>query len=194
MEKIERLIDLLLAISMLVICSPVLLFVLVVTKIHLNCNVTFADLRVGKDGKVFKMYKITTMKPTPENLALRKLGPIQKNDPRISRFSMFLRRYSIDELPQLINVIKGDMSLVGPRPEFVHLSKDYSNQLVGYDRRLLVLPGMTGLAQINGFRKSHIESEKRLAHDIFYIEHKNLWLYFLILIKTPWAVVHYEVW
>ncbi len=194
MKVVNRLVDLVLALFILVLVSPVLVTIIVVTKCHLRCHAIFKDNRIGKDGRQFGMYKITTMKPTPENLAMRKLGPITKHDPRISRFSHLLRRYSLDELPQLVNVIKGDMSLVGPRPELPHLVEQYASQLPQYKKRLQVLPGMSGLAQVYGFRKSHIEPERRLERDLYYVEHQSPWLYFWILLLTPWAVIKYEVW
>jgi len=194
MKALERMADLALAIVLFIFSAPILLVILIITKLQLRCNVIFTDTRIGKDGKPFGMYKVTTMKPTPENLAMRKLGPIKKNDPRITRFSRFLRRYSLDELPQFVNVIKGEMSLVGPRPELPHLVEYWSNQLPAYRQRLQVLPGITGLAQIKGLRKSNIDPEKRLEQDMRYVEGKSFWLYLWIILATPKAVIQYEVW
>jgi lipopolysaccharide/colanic/teichoic acid biosynthesis glycosyltransferase len=190
----KRLCDVVFASLLFLITLPVLLAVMLITWIELRCNVIFAEQRVGKDGKLFVMLKVTSMKPTPENIAARKLGPIRKNDPRITRFSAFIRRYSLDELPQFINVIKGEMSLIGPRPELIRQTEKWREILPDYDRRVEIRPGMSGWAQINGYRKCYIEPEKKLEHDLFYIDNWSLWLDIKIALLTPWAILHYEVW
>lgn len=189
-----RKIEFVLTILLIVFTLPLLGIVLLITWLELRCNVIFSESRVGKNGKLFKMHKVTTMKPTKENLAARALGPIRKNDPRITLSSRLIRRYSLDELPQLFNVIKGEMSLIGPRPELPKSVEHWDQKLPLYRERLTVLPGISGWAQVNGYRKGYIEPEKRLNHDLIYIRHQTPWFYLKIFTMTPWAIIKYEVW
>lgn len=194
MKSVKRLSDIVLATILLLLTMPLLTVVLLVTWVELRCNVIFAEKRVGKNGLFFTMYKVTSMKPTKENIAARALGPIKKNDLRLTRFSRFVRRYSLDEIPQFFNVIKGDMSIVGPRPELPKAVEHWKSELVNYHERLDVLPGMTGWAQVNGYRKGYIEPELRLEHDLYYIANMSIWLDLRIILLTPSAVIKTEVW
>lgn len=194
MNLFKRLLDVILASILFLLTLPVLTVVLLVTWAELKCNVIFAEKRVGRNGQMFTMYKVTSMKPTKENLAARAFGPIKKNDPRLTKFSQFVRRYSLDEIPQFVNVIKGDMSIVGPRPELPKAVIRWKSELVDYHKRLDVLPGMTGWAQVNGYRKGYIEPEKRLEHDLHYIANMSIWFDLWIILLTPLAVIRTEVW
>jgi lipopolysaccharide/colanic/teichoic acid biosynthesis glycosyltransferase len=146
----------------------------------------FKQLRTGKGGRRFRMYKFRTMVKNAEELKskyayLNELTPPDfkiTNDPRVTRVGKFLRKTSLDEIPQFINVLKGDMSLVGPRPTSFD-SKTYS---LWHTERLEVLPGITGLWQVNG--RSELDFDERLRLDIEYIERQNLWLDFKILFLT----------
>lgn len=191
---IKRLADIVCAVLLLVLTAPVFLLVLVITWWQLRCWVIYSEPRVGKDGKPFIMHKVVTMIQTPENLEARKLGPIKKNDPRLTKFGRFIRRYSLDELPQLFNVIKGDMSLIGPRPAGFEVVERWRDVLPNYMRRFSVLPGMSGWAQVNGYRKGYIEPENRLEHDLYYIDNWSLFFDIIIALKTPKAILVTDVW
>lgn len=148
--------------------------------------ILFKQMRTGKGGRRFRMYKFRTMVKNAEELKakyahLNELTPPDfkiTNDPRVTRAGKFLRKTSLDELPQILNVLKGDMSLVGPRPTSFD-SKTYS---LWHTERLEVLPGITGLWQVNG--RSELDFDERLRLDIEYIERQNLWLDLKILFQT----------
>lgn len=152
---------------------------------------TFSQLRTGKGGKQFKLYKFRTMVPNAEEMKkqLMHLNELQwpdfkiTNDPRITRIGKILRKTSLDELPQLFNIIRGEMSLVGPRPTSFS-AKTYK---LWQTERLDVQPGLTGLWQIVG--RASTEFDDRLRQDVAYIEHRCLWLDIQILIRTFTAVL-----
>jgi exopolysaccharide biosynthesis polyprenyl glycosylphosphotransferase len=149
-------------------------------------QILFKQKRTGKGGRRFDMYKFRTMVPNAEDLKkeyahLNELTPPDfkiTNDPRITRVGRFLRKTSLDELPQIINVLKGEMSLVGPRPT----SFDVSTYSLWHTERLEVLPGITGLWQVSG--RSEVDFDERLRLDVEYIEQQSLWLDIQILFKT----------
>jgi len=137
----------------------------------------FKQERVGKDGELFIIYKFRTMVENAEN---KGSGYRVKNkDPRITRVGSFLRKTSLDELPQLINVLKGNMSLVGPRPTLAFQVKDYNEY---QKQRLKVKPGITGLAQVNG--RASLDWEERIKYDIRYIKNRSFILDLKIIFKT----------
>ena len=148
------------------------------------------SFRVGKEGRLFKMYKFRSMEinsGTPHALiaSIRTRNGFHTgkvyNDPRITSFGKFLRKYCLDEIPQLINVLKGDMSLVGPRPYFNYELEDYHEWQF---RRFLMKPGMTGLWQVTGRQKESMLLDDALSTDVFYTDHYNIWMDFRILLKT----------
>lgn len=144
--------------------------------------------RVNNFGKPFQVYKFRTMIDKAE----KKCGPVwaTQNDPRITRVGAFLRKTRMDELPQLINVLKGDMSLIGPRPERPMFIKDLSQQVDNYTLRLAVKPGITGLAQVENGYDSSIDSVKdKVAYDLRYINRWSLWQDIKILLKTVVVVI-----
>ncbi|MCM8760153.1 MAG: exopolysaccharide biosynthesis polyprenyl glycosylphosphotransferase [Candidatus Omnitrophica bacterium] len=142
----------------------------------------FRQKRVGYKGRHFRIYKFRTMKSVPD-IAIPFTSP---DDSRITRIGRILRRYNIDELPQIFNILDGDMSLVGPRPisteDRFMIEQDYFNL------RLRVKPGLTGWAQIHGLRGGHIEPEERFQYDIYYIENWNIWLDIAIILLSPGAI------
>jgi lipopolysaccharide/colanic/teichoic acid biosynthesis glycosyltransferase len=163
----------------LVVLLPIFAVIGIFIKIDSKGPVFFVQERAGKDGKVFRAYKLRTMVDNAE-----KLGKgLRKNDPRITRVGKCLR-WGIDELPQLINVFKGDMSLVGPRPTLPHQVEKYSKQ---ERRRLEMKPGITGWALINGRNK--LSWPEKIELDIWYIDHWSIWLDLKILFKTVWVVI-----
>ena len=164
-----------------IILTPFFLIIAILIKIDSPGPVFFRQKRVGKDGKIFKIWKFRTMVEGAENIGLG--IEIAKNDPRITGVGKFLRRFVIDELPQFINVILGEMSLVGPRTALPNQVEKYTEF---EKKRLQVRPGMANINIIKGW---NIPSWKeRIKWDIWYIENWSLWLDLIILIKTPLAV------
>jgi len=173
----KRLFDFLGALVGLVILSPLFLIMAVLIKLDSHGPIFFRHERVGKDGKPFKPFKFRTMK---EGAIKEGLGyNVAENDERITKIGKFLRKWGIDELPQLINVFKGEMSIVGPRPTFRYQVEKYSDF---QKKRLLVRPGITGWALIHG--RNLLIWEKRIKYDVWYVENWSLWLDFKILFKT----------
>lgn len=188
----KRLFDLIGATLLLIILSPLLIVLALLVKITSKGPVIVKLERVGTKGKVFKLYKFRSMVKDAHLLKEQILaynerpdGPLfkMKNDPRITKFGAWLRRTSLDELAQLINVIKGEMSLVGPRP---HEPQEVSQYKRGYKKLLAIKPGITGLAQVSGRSNLLFAEEAKL--DVFYIENWSVWLDLIILLKTPLAL------
>lgn len=178
----KRFIDIIIASIALVLLSPLFLYVMWKVKKNMGSPVFFYQERPGKDGKLFKMMKFRSMKD-----AYDASGQALPDEARITPFGQKLRSTSLDEMPQLLNVIKGDMSVVGPRPmlkEFVAL---YSPEQA---RRLLVRPGMTGLAQISG--RNELDYDARFKLDVWYVDHKNILIDFKIMFKTVWVMLKKE--
>ena len=188
---LKRLSDIVLAVLLITVLSPVLFFILIFILLKDGSPVIIKQDRVGLHGKIFKMYKFRTMYSNShsERVALQDLNKNDEiifkieDDPRIFSGGQVLRKYSLDELPQLINVLKGEMSLVGPRPLFQEDTAYFNKQ---YMRRLNVLPGLTGLLQIN--ERNTSEFEVWYQYDIEYITNWNLYLDFKILFKTPFSL------
>jgi len=190
----KRLFDLMVAGTLLVLSSPVLAICAVLIKIDSRGPVFFSQVRVGKDGRLFRFWKLRTMVPEAEHMldSLRDRnemdGPLFKmrNDPRVTRVGSFLRRWSIDEIPQLWNVIRGEMSLVGPRPAIPTEVAGWSEELRG---RLRVKPGVTGMWQVNG--RSHASFDDYVRHDLYYVDNWSLLTDLAIVAKTvPVVLLH----
>jgi len=144
----------------------------------------FKQRRYGMDGNEINVWKFRTMRVCEDG---DKVPQAKKNDPRITKFGAFLRRTSLDELPQFVNVLMGDMSIVGPRPHAVAHNELYRKQIKGYMLRHKVRPGITGWAQINGWRgetDSLLKMEKRVEHDLWYMRNWSLWLDLKIMLMT----------
>jgi lipopolysaccharide/colanic/teichoic acid biosynthesis glycosyltransferase len=184
---LKRVIDIGISAALLLVVSPLLALVAVLIRMDSAGSVFYRSLRVGKKGHNFVCYKLRTMINGADRLQgeLRgqneRKGPFFKlrNDPRITRLGRFLRRYSIDELPQLWNVLKGEMSLVGPRP---HPLPDFEGYELDHLRRLNITPGLTGLWQITA--RCDPSFERNMELDLEYIERWSLWLDVKILWKT----------
>ena len=173
-QTMKRLVDIVVASIAILLLSPI--FVLVAYKVRKNLGspIFFYQERPGENGKLFKMIKFRSMKD-----AVDQHGNPLPDELRITPFGQKLRSTSLDEMPQLFNVLKGDMSIVGPRPmlkEFVEL---YSPEQA---RRLEVKPGMTGLAQVSG--RNELDYEQRFECDVWYVDHHNIWVDFKIMFKT----------
>ena len=165
----------------LIVLLPIFAVIGIFIKLDSKGPVFFVQERAGKNGKIFRAYKLRTMVDNAEKTGLG--YEIAKNDSRITRIGKYLR-WGIDELPQLINVFKGEISLVGPRPALPHQVDKYSKR---EKRRLEVKPGITGWALINGRNK--LSWPERIKLDIWYIDHWSLWLDLKILFKTVWVVI-----
>ena len=174
--------DFVLSIGALIVTLPILVVALITVAIHTQSNPLFRQKRVGLNGRIFVMYKITTMKSIHD-----KQDPnfTEINDPRITSIGRLLRRTKIDELPQLMNVLKGDMSLVGPRPEQTEFASEFSENIANYDLRHKVKPGITGLAQLQiGYTSTIEETRLKCLADLEYIEKMSFALDTRILLAT----------
>tara|TARA_B100001540_G_scaffold317321_1_gene350003 strand:+ start:498 stop:1580 length:1083 start_codon:yes stop_codon:yes gene_type:complete len=193
---LKRVIDIFISIFGIIIFSPIFLFIYLYIYFLDGSEVIIKQNRVGLHGKQFKMYKFRTMKKDSHELR-EQMEELNKNDniifkieddPRIIQGAMFLRNYSLDELPQFFNVLKGEMSIVGPRPLFDEDTKLFNES---YMRRLNVLPGITGLLQIN--ERNTSEFETWYKYDIEYIESWSLYLDLKIIFKTPLSLFKSKV-
>lgn len=180
-EIIKRWFDIVLCLILLILFFPLMIIIALVIKMTSPGEVIYRQQRLGRHGQIFYLLKFRSMVKNAEFIGTGML--LQENDARITPVGRFLRKTSLDELPQLINVLKGDMSMVGPRPAPVfHLNKYDSRQR----RRLQVKPGITGWAQVNG--RVALYWPQRIELDLWYIDHYSLGLDLLILIKTARAV------
>lgn len=180
---IKRIEDLVVALLGVIIISPLLGLIALITKLTSKGPIIFKQERVGIDKQSFTIYKFRTMFTDAES----KTGPVwaKKGDNRCTPFGSFLRKASLDELPQLLNVIKGDMSIVGPRPERPHFVRQFKEEIDGYMQRHYVKTGITGWAQVNGWR-GNTSIEKRIEYDTYYIYNWSLNLDIKIMFLTLW--------
>jgi putative colanic acid biosynthesis UDP-glucose lipid carrier transferase len=176
-----------LALVSLIVLFPVMLAVAIAVKVSSPGPVFFRQPRHGCNGLVILVWKFRSMR-LHDDAAVRQAT---QNDTRITRVGAFIRRTSIDELPQLINVLRGEMALVGPRPHAVAHNHYYGDKIIAYMARHRIKPGMTGLAQISGLRgetETLEKMQKRIEKDLDYINHWSLWLDIKILFKTPFTL------
>ena len=178
----KRLVDIVIATTALILLLPIFIWVTYKVKKNLGSPVLFLQERTGKDGKLFKMIKFRSMKD-----AVDKEGNPLPDEQRITPFGQKLRSTSLDEMPQLINVLKGDMSIVGPRPMLKDFVALYSPEQA---RRLEVKPGMTGLAQVSG--RNELDYEERFKCDVWYVDNHNTFVDFKIMFKTVAVVTKRE--
>lgn len=174
---LKRVFDLSLSSIAFIVFLPVMLIVYMAIRTSMGSGVIFFQKRPGLHGKIFKMYKFRTMIPVDPN-------SIKSDDERITSLGKWLRASSLDELPELINVIKGDMSLVGPRPLLVDYLKKYTPTEM---RRHEALPGITGLAQVRG--RNNLSWRHKFKYDVFYVDHQNIFFDIKILIETVMVVL-----
>lgn len=172
----KRMTDIIVATLALLILSPVLLIGCLVVLVTMGWPVIFMHERSGRNGVPFRMVKLRTMLTDPD-------GKMTDSE-RITRAGLLLRKFSIDELPQLLNVLAGSMSFVGPRPLLREYDAHYSAE---QSRRLLVKPGLTGLAQVTG--RNNLSWDEKLALDVQYVDTQSFWLDMKILMKTPGVVL-----
>lgn len=180
--KMKRFVDVVVASIAILLLSPI--FVLVAYKVRKNLGspIFFLQERPGKDGKIFKMIKFRSMKN-----AVDKEGNPLPDEQRITPFGQKLRATTLDEMPQLLNVLKGDMSIVGPRPQMKEFLDHYTPEQM---RRHEVKPGMTGLAQVSG--RNNLSWEEKFELDVQYVETQSIWLDFKIMFKTVKVMLNKE--
>lgn len=187
-RKIKRLMDVVISLIVLILTLPITPLVSLAIKLNSEGPVFYKQTRVGKDGKEFKIYKFRSM----FNNAEKHTGPVwsTKNDPRITRVGKIIRKFRLDEIPQFINVLRGEMSLVGPRPERPYFVEMLSKEIPLYKRRLKVKPGITGWAQVKHKYDESIEDvKKKLQYDLYYIENISLRMDLKILLRTIFVVL-----
>ena len=172
----KRFFDILLTLLTIMLLSPVFIVIMVAIKLSSKGPAIFKQERAGKNGKPFIFYKFRTMKTDVDPF-----GPSPKaaDDSRLTKVGKLLREYSLDELPQLFNVLKGDMSIIGPRPLYVSQMAEWDER---QKKRLLVKPGLTGLAQISG--RGELTREEKLEFDVKYVEMAGFWLDLKIILVT----------
>jgi lipopolysaccharide/colanic/teichoic acid biosynthesis glycosyltransferase len=177
-----RAFDIIVAALALAILSPFLLVAAIAIKLSSPGPVLYRQRRVGRDGREFEMLKLRTMVPGSDPVGVGKV--VYRDDPRVTGPGRFLRRTSLDEVPNLVNVLRGEMAIVGPRPTIPAQVDDYTPH---QKRRHEVLPGITGWAQVQG--RAGIPWEERIELDVWYVDHRNLALDLRILAKTLWLVL-----
>ena len=184
---LKRGFDVVVGAAAVVAASPLLVAIAVGIRLTSRGPVLYRQERMGLDGRRFAMLKFRSMVPDAEATT----GPrwAVPNDPRRTEFGAFLRRWSLDELPQLFNVLRGEMSLVGPRPERPSFVEDFRRRVPRYMLRHKVKAGITGWAQINGWR-GNTSIEKRIEYDLYYIERWSLGFDIKILLQTIWLGFH----
>lgn len=176
-SRTKRLVDIFFSIMGISVFLPIWIIIAILIKITSPGPIFFTQDRPGYHKKIFKVYKFRTMYPGSEKMIKGK--EVMEDDSRITGFGKFLRRSKLDEIPQLWNVLKGDMSLVGPRPERVESLADYTKEV---EKRLNMRPGLTGLAQVSG--NIYLELPERYRLDVYYVEHFSLKLDLEILLRT----------
>jgi len=179
---LKRIIDLLVSLILLILLSPVMLVIAVLVRIKLGRPVLFSQERPGLHGRLFRLYKFRTMRD-----ARGADDQLLPDEERLTKFGRFLRASSLDELPELFNVLKGEMSLVGPRPLLVAYLERYTPEQA---RRHEVLPGITGWAQVNG--RNALSWESKFKLDVWYVDNRSFWLDLKILFLTIWKALKRE--
>lgn len=179
---IKRLIDIVVSLIVLIPFLPLWMLIAFLIKITSEGPVFFLQDRPGLHKKIFKVYKFRTMRPGSEKMI--KGQEVMLDDDRITSIGKILRRTKLDEIPQVLNVLKGEMSLVGPRPERISSLEDYTEEI---SKRLNMKPGMTGLAQVSG--NIYLSLENRYKLDVYYVENFSLWLDFNIILRTIGVVL-----
>ncbi|OZI13494.1 sugar transferase [Bacillaceae bacterium SAS-127] len=184
-KLMKRFFDIAVSLLILLLFFPLWIAVAILIKMTSAGPVFFLQDRPGLHKEIFKVYKFRTMRPGSEKMI--KGQEVMKDDDRVTAVGKFLRRSKMDEIPQLLNVLKGEMSLVGPRPERVASLVDYTDEI---SKRLNMNPGMTGLAQVSG--NIYLSLEERYKFDVYYIENFSLWLDCKIIMRTVGVILFGE--
>lgn len=186
-NRVKRIFDIVMSIIIGVITFPIMIIAAIIVRLESPGPIIYSQARVGENEKEFMVHKFRSMRQDAEKDGAKWA---QKNDPRVTKFGNFMRKTRIDELPQLLNVIKGEMSFIGPRPERMVFIKDLEKQIPYYGLRHMVKPGLTGWAQVMYPYGSTVEDAKcKLEYDLYYIKGYSLYLDIIILFKTLKTVV-----
>ena len=189
-QFVHRAVDLVGAVSLLVVSLPVMVATAIAIRLEDGKPILYRQVRVGRDGRTFTVYKFRSMRVDAE---ARGAVWAAERDPRVTRVGAIIRRLRIDELPQVLNVIAGDMALVGPRPERPEFTSELADRIPGYADRLSVKPGITGWAQVSAPYAASIDDVRiKLSYDLYYIKNRSLLLDFLILASTVRVVLFRE--
>lgn len=186
-QEFKRGFDIVVACLVLLVASPILLLGIIIVKLVSPGEVIYRQVRVGKNGETFKIYKLRTMKLDAE----KETGAVwaKENDTRLIRFGDILRKAHIDEIPQLFNVLKGEMSIIGPRPERPEMVRDLKDLICDYEKRLAIKPGITGLAQVwHKYDETLVDVKKKIKYDLLYIR-RMCWLVDLRILAQTFVVV-----
>jgi putative colanic acid biosynthesis UDP-glucose lipid carrier transferase len=182
---LKRLFDFCFALFILILCAPIFLLIGIIIYLDTKGPIFYSPYRKGEAGETFKCYKFRTMSVCDNPLNGTKSTIV--NDPRITQVGKLLRKTDLDELPQFFNVLKGEMSVIGPRPHRINLQKDFRKSVNNYMVRSYIKPGITGWAQVNGWRgptATKEQKDERIRHDLWYIENWSLWLDIKIIFLT----------
>lgn len=182
-HMVKRAFDIVASLFGIILLSPLFLLTAILIKCTSKGPILFTQTRVGKDGKLFEIYKFRTMRVDAE----KETGPVwaENNDPRLIPIGRFLRKAHIDEIPQFINILKGEMSLIGPRPERPVFVQKFKEEITDYEKRLAVKPGLTGLAQVwHKYDETIEDVRKKIKYDLLYIKKLCLWTDVRILFRT----------
>lgn len=185
---LKRIFDVFFSLSVLLFLSPFFLFIAFLIKLDSKGSIFYMPYRKGEGGKTFRVFKFRTMSECDD--PMNGTRSTEKNDPRITRIGKYLRKFDLDELPQFLNVLIGDMSVIGPRPHRVNLQKDFRKCVAEYMVRHYVKPGISGWAQVNGWRgptKTETQKVERIKHDIWYIENWKFTLDIKIIFLTVFS-------
>jgi len=180
--QLKRIVDIIVALIVLLLFFPIWILVAIIIKLTSRGPIFFIQKRPGYKSKIFNIIKFRTME-NGENLMIKR-KEVMKNDARITKIGKFLRRTKIDEIPQVINVLKGEMSLVGPRPERIESLKEYNSEIF---KRLDMKPGMTGLAQVSG--NIYLDLHERYRLDVYYVEHYSFNFDIRIILRTVGVII-----
>jgi putative colanic acid biosynthesis UDP-glucose lipid carrier transferase len=189
----KRAFDIVFTTVVLLLLSPFLILIAIAIKLDSKGPVFYRPIRLGVNSNPFRVYKFRSMKHATETAQTD--SSTVKEDSRITRVGKFLRKYNLDELPQLINVLQNDMSVVGPRPHRLSLNKSLEHKIKTYRVRHLVKPGISGWAQVNGYRgpmETRLQYTGRILHDLWYLEHWNFWLDIYIIWLTVFSKKAYK--
>ena len=183
-DMYQRALDIVLSVIGLLVGIPLMVIFGILIKVEDNGPITYKQERLGKGGKKFYIYKLRSMRTDAEKFGAQWA---EKDDPRITKVGKFIRKTRIDEIPQLFNILKGDMSIIGPRPERPSFTEKFNQEIPGFINRLAVKPGLTGWAQVNGGYE--ITPQEKLIEDIYYIKNRSILLDLKILFKTVKVVL-----
>lgn len=183
-EIVGRISDIVISIIGLLFTLPILILFSFAIMLETKGPAVYSQIRVGKGGRLFKIYKLRSMRLDSEKDGIKWA---EENDHRITKVGRVIRRMRIDEIPQLFNVLKGDMSVIGPRPERPFFTIEFNRKIPGFINRLRVKPGLTGWAQVNG--GYNITPEEKFKLDMYYIENRCIGMDLLIMLKTLIVVI-----